>query len=137
LYGNTTAVSIEFRPINGFGDVSLLAAEAALCAKDQGKFWEFSTALYAAWRQDGASAYSEDNLVKTAVALGLDETVFGSCLKGGAKAAQVNANKQALVDAGEREVPMVYINGYKIKGVKPLQTYLDYIEGLLTSKSLP
>ena len=133
LYGNTSKVSIEVRPINGLGNASLLAAEAALCAKDQGKFWEYSNALYTAWRQFGASAYSQEELMKAAIALGLNEEVFSSCLKTGAKKAKVEANKQALVDTGENEIPIVFINGHKIKGVEPLQTYVDYIQGLLTN----
>jgi protein-disulfide isomerase len=130
LYGNTSRVSIEVRPINGYGNVSLLAGEAALCAKDQGQFWEYAKALFTAWRQAGAAAYSEEELIKTAIALGLNEEAFSSCLETGAKKAEVEANKQALVDSGESEIPMVYINGHKIKGVKPLQTYVDYIQGL-------
>ena len=132
LYGNTSTVSIEVRLINGYGDASLLAAEAALCAKDQGKFWEYSNALYTAWRQDGKSAYSEDRLIKAAIALGLNEEAFSSCLKSGVNKAKVETNKKALVDLGETEIPMVYINGHKIKGIEPLQTYVDYIQGLLT-----
>jgi protein-disulfide isomerase len=135
LYGNTSKVSIEFRPINGLGDESLLAAEAALCAKDQGKFWEYSSALYTAWRRDGKGAYSQEELIKTAMALGLDEQAFSSCLKSGAKAAKVEAYKQALVDLGETEIPMTYINGHKIRGLQPLQTFVDYIQGLLTNMS--
>ncbi len=137
LYGNNTIVSIDFRPINGFGDASLLAAEAALCAKDQGKFQEYCNALYTAWQKDGKKAYSEDNLIKAAVNLGLDEQMFSSCLKGGTKETTVELYKKALVNLGETEVPMTYINGHKIKGVQPLQTFVDYINGLLSDMPTP
>jgi len=131
LYGNTTEVRIEARPINGYDNASLLAGEAALCAGDQGKFWEYSNALYTAWRQVGKNAYSEGELINTAVTLGLNQEAFSSCLTSGAKEAEVDGNRLELLDAGETEIPIVYINGYKIKGVKPLQTYVDYIQGLL------
>lgn len=131
LYGNTTEVRIKARPINGYDDASLLAGEAALCAGDQGRFWEYSNALYTAWRQVGKSAYSEEELINTAVALGLNEEAFSSCLASGAKEAEVDGNRLELLNAGETEIPIVYINGYKIKGVKPLQTYVDIIERLL------
>ena len=129
LYGNMTQVSIEVRPINGFGDASLQAAEAALCAGDQGQFLEYSGALFTAWRQAGA--YSEEELIKKARELGLNEEAFNSCLTSGAKEAEVDANRIQLLDAGETEIPIIYINGNKIKGNKPLQTYIDVIEQLL------
>jgi protein-disulfide isomerase len=131
LYGNTSRVSIEVRPINGLGNASLLAGEAALCARDQGKFWEYSSALYTAWRQAGAAAYSEEELIKKARELGLNEEAFSSCLTSGAKEAEVDANRIQLLDAGETEIPIIFINGNKIKGNKPLQTYIDVIEQLL------
>jgi predicted DsbA family dithiol-disulfide isomerase len=130
-----TQVSIEFRPINRFGNASLLAAEAALCAGDQGQFREYSGAIFTAWRQAGANAYSQEELIKTAIALGLNEETFSTCLKSGAKAVQVKANKQALEDTGETEIPIVFINGYKIEDVKPLQTYVDYINSLLPNEA--
>jgi protein-disulfide isomerase len=137
LYGNTSKVSLEVRPINGLGNASLLAGEAALCARDQGKFWEYSNALYTAWRQAGEAAYSEEELVEKARELGLNEEAFNSCLTSGAKEAEVDANRIQLLDAGETEIPIIYINGNKIKGNKPLQTYIDYIQGLLTNTSTP
>jgi protein-disulfide isomerase len=132
LYGNTSTVSIEVRPINGFGNASLLAAEAALCAGDQGQFREYSGALFTAWRQAGAAAYSEEELLKTAIALGLNEEAFISCLESGAKQAEVEANKQMLISAGIGDVPIIFINDNKILGPKPLQTYVDVIERLLS-----
>ena len=135
LYGNNSTVSIEVRPMNVMGNASQLAGEAALCAKDQGKFWEYSNALYTAWQKDGKSAYSEQELIKKAVALGLNEQTFGSCLGSGAKAAQLKANEQALEDSGGTEIPTVFINGYKIEDVKPLQTYVDYINSLLSNEA--
>jgi protein-disulfide isomerase len=132
LYGNTTRVSIEVRPINGFGDASLLSGEAALCAKDQGKFWEYANALFISWSQVGASAYSEGELIKTAVALGLNQQAFSSCLTSGTKAAEVEANKQILTSANIFDVPVVLINQKKIVGLNPLQTYVDAINEMLS-----
>jgi len=132
LYVDTDKVSMEVRSINGLGNASLLAAEAALCAGDQGKFWAYSGALFTAWRQAGAAAYSEAELLKTAIALGLNEEAFSTCLTSGVKEAEVDANRLELLDAGETEIPIIYINGNKIKGNKPLQTYVDVIEQLLS-----
>ena len=132
LYGNTSTVSIEVRPINGFGNASLLSAEAALCAGDQGQFREYSGALFTAWGQAGAAAYSEAELLNTAIALGLNEEAFSSCLATGAKEAEVDNNRLEMLAAGETEIPTIFINDNKILGKKPLQTYVDIIERLLS-----
>jgi len=44
---------------------------------------------------------------------------------------EVEVNKQALENTGESEIPLVFINGNKIKGDKPLQTHVDFIDWLL------
>lgn len=131
-YGDTGNVSFDVRPINGYGDTSLLAGAAALCAGDQGRYWEYAGALFTAWNQSGTTAYSQQELLNTAASLGLDTQTYSSCLASGEKQARVDANRVELLDAGEQEVPIVYVNGGMIKGIKPLQTYIDVIEGLLS-----
>jgi protein-disulfide isomerase len=52
-YVKTGKVKIIFRSYPFLGAESTAAAEAAECAKDQGKFWEYHDALYTAESQDG------------------------------------------------------------------------------------
>jgi protein-disulfide isomerase len=52
-YIKTGKVRMIFRNYPFLGNESIAAAEAAECAKDQGKFWDFHDALYTAEHQDG------------------------------------------------------------------------------------
>lgn len=131
-YGNTSEVRLEARPINGLGYASMLAGEAALCARDQGWFWGYSDALFSAWRQAGEGVYSEERMLNIAIALDLNIDAFRSCLESGAKEAEVEDNRRQLLEAGESEVPIIFINGSKIVGVNPLQTYVDVVDQLLS-----
>ncbi|HEV7784531.1 MAG TPA: thioredoxin domain-containing protein, partial [Thermoanaerobaculia bacterium] len=71
------------------------AAEAALCANDQGKFWQFHDAMFG----DQASL-GVDQLKAKAVELGLKADDFNKCLDSGAKAAVIEADKKAGSEAG-------------------------------------
>ena len=102
---------------------SLRAAEAALCAADQGHFLEYQDALFHAWREEDADAYSTDQLVAMASSLGLDAVAFRSCLDSGEKKAEVEQNMNLAKADGVRVLPAVIINGTKLEGYKPLDTY--------------
>ena len=134
LYVDTGKATMELRPLDavaGNVSVSLRAAEAVLCAGDQGKVWEYSEAIYAVWLQSGEVAYSEEELQKTASDLGLNTEVFSACLDSGAKGAVVEENMNSAGALGLKALPAVLINGNLTVGIKPLQTYVDQIEAVL------
>ncbi|XVV04902.1 DsbA family protein [Actinosynnema sp. CA-248983] len=59
------------------------SANAALCAADQGKFWELHEALFAAQPEEGGPGYTKDELVKIGTDLGLTADKFKPCVDGG------------------------------------------------------
>ncbi len=67
-------------------------ARAALCAKEQGRFWEMNDALYRLFRRR-----RPPNMVRVARAAGLDMTRFGRCLN--TQAIQTKLLKE--IDFGE------------------------------------
>jgi protein-disulfide isomerase len=131
LYVDTGMARLDMRLLPALGPDSLRAAEAALCASDQAQFWEYREAIFAAWRQVGRDAYSEEELRNTAEQLGLNEEAFSTCLIGGAKRAEVEANMDLAQVDGVSNVPTVFIDGTKLIGAKPLEIYTELIEGLL------
>ena len=54
------------------------AAEAAVCAAHQGKFWEMHDALFST-----TNALEHSSLIAKASTINLDEERFGECLSGG------------------------------------------------------
>lgn len=82
------------------------AAEAALCAGDQGKYWEYHNALVANNDQLGAGTYST-----IASALKLNTDRFFKCLDSSAKRSQVLDSLNECALAGVEELPWFSFNG--------------------------
>ena len=133
LYVDTGKASLYVRLLAVLAPASLRAAEAALCADDQGRFLEYREAIFDARRRAGPSAYSEEELLRAANELGLNEEAFSACLESGAKRAEVEDNMRLAEAAGVTEVPTVFINGDKVEAdeLLSLQSYIEIIEDLL------
>ena len=101
------------------------AAEAARCANDQGKFWEYHDLLY-----EQAPALSVADLKSYAVQLGLDAAVFNPCLDSGQHQAIVESEKQAAFALGFRGTPSFLLNGQPLVGPPSLA----YLEQLINQK---
>jgi len=78
-YVDTGKVRFIFRnwPVYG-GQDSARAAEAAYCAQDQGKFWEYHEKLYATSSEE-ALVFPPDVLKRLASETGLNTTAFNTC----------------------------------------------------------
>jgi len=82
------------------------AAEASLCANQQGKFWELHDKMYA---NQGAIAVSDIKGYAAAIT-GMDAAKFNACLDGSSMAAKVAAEENEGASIGIRGTPgfMVY-----------------------------
>ncbi len=109
-------VKLAFRdfPLRALHPQAQVAAEAARCAGEQGRFWEFHDALYA-----DQSKLDEADLVAHAQSLGLDEKSFQSCLKAGKFKAQIDQDLQEGTKAGVAGTPGFFINGIFVNGAQP------------------
>lgn len=133
LYVDTGKAHLDVRLLSAMGPDSLRAAEAALCAADQGRFWDYRDAIFTAWHQAGEAAYSEENLISAAEGIGLDEGAFSTCLQSGAKQAEIDENMRQAGAAGITGLPTVFINGGEVaeEALFSLETYIEIIEDLL------
>jgi protein-disulfide isomerase len=109
-------VKLAFRdfPLRALHPQAQVAAEAARCAGEQGKFWEYHDALYA-----DQSKLDEPGLVEHARSLGLDEKSFQSCLKAGKFKSQIEQDVQEGSKAGVAGTPGFFINGIFVNGAQP------------------
>jgi protein-disulfide isomerase len=87
------------------------AAEAAHCAGDQGKYWEYHDLLIQNQDQLGPDLYP-----MLAATLKLNATAFASCLANGAHADEVSASINECASAGVNELPSFFVNGKLFSG---------------------
>jgi len=80
------------------------AAEAAMCAGDQGKFWEMRDRLFA-----NQSALARPRLPESASAIGLRVDAFNSCLDSARHAPQVQADMAIASRFGVSATPTFFI----------------------------
>jgi protein-disulfide isomerase len=105
------------------------AAEASLCANDQGKFWEMHDAMFKNQQQ-----LAVDALKTQATALGLNAETFSSCLDSGKYQAKVAEDFQAGTAAGVSGTPALFINGRFINGAVPLEQITEVVDDELRRK---
>ena len=103
------------------------AAEASLCAAQQGKFWELHDRMYA---KQTALAVSDIKGYAAAIS-GIDSAKFNACLDGGAMAAQVASEENEGAGIGIRGTPgfLVYSKSAKsdalVAKLQPIATNLQ------------
>lgn len=118
-------VRVVFRqfPLRNIHTHAQKAAEASLCAFDQGRFWEMHDALFADVKKLGPT-----DLTARAKKLNLDLEAFNQCLESGKYAATVQQDLEDGMVAGVSGTPAVFVNGRVLKGSKPYESIKKMIE---------
>jgi protein-disulfide isomerase len=104
----------------GVHPLACLAACAAECAGQQGKFWEYHDLLFqnqAALARDGLFGFARD--------IGLDIARFRTCLDDPATLDLVREDVRAGSALGVKSTPTIFINGRRIEGALE-RHYYDY-----------
>lgn len=114
-YVNTGKIQYIYHSFSFLGsgswDESVKSAEAAYCANDQGKFWEYRSFLYANQNGENQGAFSQSNLIAIADAVGLDAKTFKQCLNDGTHNAEVVASTKSASDFGATFTPSFLVDG--------------------------
>jgi protein-disulfide isomerase len=99
------------------------AAAAARAAGDEGKFWQMHGKLF-----ENQRALDRANLEKYAQELGLDLTKFRAALDSGKYSPQIDADMRAGQTVGVQGTPAAFINGRKVTGARPYETFKKVVE---------
>jgi len=97
------------------------AAEAARCAGEQGKFWEFHNKLFEDKKLEPA------DLKQEATALQLNTTKFDACLDSGAEAAVVQKDAGEGKALGLAGTPSFFANGHFFSGAMSYDALRDMV----------
>lgn len=133
-YVDTGQARFVFRHLAFLGPESLGAAQAAECANEQGRFWDYHDKLFAEQGGENSGTFSQDNLKRFAGELGLDTQLFNECLdtnKYQTKVEQEVAQAQRL---GIRSTPTVFVNGQMIENGSNYQVLQTAIERALPTE---
>lgn len=105
------------------------AAEAALCAGDQGQFWLYADRLYS-----NQQKLEDADLVKYAEELKLNAADFGRCVSSHKYAAQIDRDIADGKRFGVRGTPAFFINGRFLFGSQPIENFKEVIDEELAGK---
>ena len=135
--GKLRYVTREF-PLESIHPQAFKASEAALCAGDQGRYWEMHARLFANQR-----ALAPGQLASHAQAVGLDEAQFTRCLEGGTKGAKVRRDLADGAKAGVTGTPAFFIGvadgatvkvTRAVKGAHPFASFKEAIDAVLAAQ---
>jgi len=127
-YKGQVGVSFRDFPLRQIHPQAQAAAEAARCAGDQGKFWEYHDLLFAAsGKLDSAS------LVQYAKNAAINESAFKTCLDSGKFRAAIEQDVQEGRRLGVTGTPAFFINGIFTSGAKSAAAFEKIIDAELTA----
>ena len=94
------------------------AANASMCANEQGKFWEMHDVMF-----ENMRALEDSNLTDYAKTVGLDMGRFGTCYKANKFKEQIQGDQRTAVTLGARGTPAFFINGRYLSGAQPFPAF--------------
>lgn len=136
-YVKTNKAKMIYRDFAFLGPESTASAEAAECAKDQGKFWAYHDALYTAEIADGKENSGNLNralFLTLAKNLSMDINTFTSCIDSNKYADVVSKSVTDAQNLGISSTPTIFVNGQKILGAQPFSVFQTAIDQALAGK---
>ncbi|GGN05742.1 thiol:disulfide interchange protein [Thermus composti] len=136
-YIDTGKVRYLFRDFPFPGQANVIrAGEAAACAADQGRYYEYHEILFRAasgWANLSGEVLDR-YLVDLAGQLGLDTQAFQTCLASGKHREGVLADQKLASDLGLTGTPTFFIAGEKHTGFLPYEEWQALLDKALAGK---
>jgi protein-disulfide isomerase len=127
-YGDQVSLVFKDLPLTRTHREAQRAAEAARCAGEQGKYWEYHDALYAAPR------ITTDSYQQIARSLGLEADLLRGCLDSRKFRARVQDDVKQAGNVGASSTPTFFINGILLKGAQPIEAFAKIIDEELAAR---
>ena len=115
-YIDSGKVRLEWHDYAWYGPESNDAANAARCAGDQGKFWEYHDVLYHNQGGENSGTFSQDHLKEFARTIGLGNSAFDTCVNKGTHLGAVQADMLVVNSLGLTGTPSFFVNGQAVPG---------------------
>ena len=132
-YIKTGKVKFVYRHLAILGKHSMATAQAAECAGEQGKFWEYHDKLFAS--AGSPLAFTDGKLKGYTKELGLKSENFNRCLDSGKYFKKVDGETATGGFLGARGTPAFFLNGQLMVGAQPFEVFEAAIEKELKKAS--
>lgn len=130
-YVRSGQVRFEYRNFAFIGRESVEAANAALCAAEQGQFWLYADYLFANQTGENVGAFTEGRLQEIAQAAGLSMDEFEQCSSRNEMTDTVQAHYADALEQGVGSTPTFFVNGTEVRGAVPYADFQAAIEAAL------
>lgn len=113
-----------------FHPMATPSAEAAECAKEQGKFWEMHDVMFQEQEKLGTVTikYTSDDLKEWAAKVGVNANQFNDCFDSRKYKTEVEKDAADGAAAGITGTPAIFINGRLIAGAQPFSAFKAIID---------
>ena len=109
------------------GRESVLAANAATCAGDQGKFWPYHDLLYAEQAPENSGALTADRLIQLGTRAGIGGTAFARCVRGGTYEPWLRQVTNQGSVRGVNATPSFYVDGRRVDSIATPQALREAV----------
>jgi protein-disulfide isomerase len=106
-------------------DASYRSANAALCAGEQNRFWDYHDTLYANQLSESASLFTDARLITMAENLKLNMTAFNQCYQAKKYASVVQNDISQGQKLNITGTPSVFVNGSLVSNISQTTQAID------------
>ncbi len=110
------------------------AAEVAMCAARQGKFWPAHDVIFRTQRVWGPLKDPGPFLVTLVDSLGLARPAALACLQGGETRNAIRSDAEGSVRAGAQSTPSFWIEGGLMTGAQPIAVFRRILDSIHVAK---
>jgi protein-disulfide isomerase len=90
------------------------SSNAAMCAAEQGRFWDYHDILYQNWNGENRGAFADARLILFAEDIGLDMDAFQQCFRENRYEAVIQADFEAGLQRAIPGTPTVFVNDVRV-----------------------
>jgi protein-disulfide isomerase len=110
------------------------AAELAMCAARQGKFWQLHDLLFRNQERWEGLAEPGSYFLSLGDSAHADRDALTACLRDGSVRALVRADAEGAVRSGARSTPTFYIEGGLVVGAQPVEVFRTVLDSIVRAK---
>jgi protein-disulfide isomerase len=114
---------------------AVAAAEVAMCAARQGKFWPMHDLLFRHQDEWALQAAPAPYLVALGDSAGLNHAQLAQCVASKATEPEVQADAERAAQSGARSTPTFYVEGGLLEGAAPVAVFRAVLDSIYQSKT--